>query len=124
MGGGYLFPEIATVVSTQQISIMLEVLGEPKPGNVTGKKSFHDLAHEDFIRAAISIRDPLAAGYEEARQRSEASGKPALCIDFELKILAIDAQLRSNSSFPLIRVDYRLVSVPRMSPPDPARSWH
>ena len=69
MGRGYLFPEIPVVVTAQQVSIMLEVCGEPKPGNVSVGNAFPDLTHEDFLYSAISAWDPLLAGYEEARRR-------------------------------------------------------
>jgi triphosphoribosyl-dephospho-CoA synthase len=69
---GYFFPEIPTVVSAQQLSIMLEVGGDPKPGNVTEKMGFSDLDYDDFVLSAVSVGKPLAEWYGEARRRHEA----------------------------------------------------
>jgi triphosphoribosyl-dephospho-CoA synthase len=71
VGKGYLFPEISTVVSTQQLSIMLEVGGDPKPGNVTEKMGFSDLDYDDFVLSAISVGGTLSEWYGEARRRDE-----------------------------------------------------
>ena len=71
MGRGYLFPEIPVVVTAQQASIMLEICGEPKPGNVSEGKPFPDLSHEDFIYSAISVWEPLCDGYGKARRRDD-----------------------------------------------------
>jgi triphosphoribosyl-dephospho-CoA synthase len=71
VGKGYLFPETSTIVSTQQLSIMLEVGGTPKPGNVTEKMGFSDLDYDDFVLSAISVGGTLSDCYNEARRRSE-----------------------------------------------------
>jgi triphosphoribosyl-dephospho-CoA synthase len=72
VGKGYLFPEIPTVVSAQQLSIMLEVGGSPKPGNVTEEMGFSDLDYDDFILSAVNVGKTLAQWYGEARRRHEA----------------------------------------------------
>jgi len=66
----YLFPRIRSIVSAQQLSILLEVSGEPKPGNVTRHKAFPEISYDDFVFAAASIQGPLTCSYERARTTS------------------------------------------------------
>ncbi len=64
---GFLFPQVDPIVSAQQLSIFLEVSGEPKPGNVTRRKAFPEISYDDFAFASASIRDPLRRSYRRAR---------------------------------------------------------
>ena len=73
----YLSPRLQSIVSAQQMSILLEVSGEPKPGNVTRHNAFPEMSHDDFVFAAASIQEPLTRSYERART-AHSRGK-ALC---------------------------------------------
>lgn len=73
-GGEYVFPDPAMIVTAQQMSILLEVGGEPKPGNVTPNHPFPEISHGDFLAAAASIEESLISGYREARSRLEEEG--------------------------------------------------
>lgn len=72
MPGDYLFPEISSIVSAQQMSVLLEVTGEPKPGNVTRHKPFSEISYDDFLFATVSVEEPLRRSYESARQGYES----------------------------------------------------
>ena len=67
MSRSYLLPRVESIVSAQQMSILLEVSGEPKPGNVTRHRAFPEISYDDFAFAAASIHEPLTRSYERAR---------------------------------------------------------
>lgn len=71
---GFRFPDVGSIVDAQQMSVFLEVSGEPKPGNVTEDESFPEISYVDFVEAAIAMREPLVACYRDAREREDASG--------------------------------------------------
>jgi triphosphoribosyl-dephospho-CoA synthase len=70
----YLFPRISDVVLAQQTSVVLEVRGDPKPGNVTRGRPFPEISYEDFMFAAASIGGPLELSYQMARARHAEEG--------------------------------------------------
>ncbi len=64
---GLAFHDFFEIVAAHQMSMFLEVSGEPKPGNVTPSKALPEMAFEDMAAAIVSIGKPLAALYEKAR---------------------------------------------------------
>ncbi len=71
------FPDLAEIVSALQMSIVLEVNGYPKPGNVTRHGPFEEIAYEDFLCAASSLRTPLVSGFAAARQDFVKGHRPS-----------------------------------------------
>ncbi len=74
MSDEYLFPEIDSIVHAHQMSVLLEVSGEPKPGNVTEIRGFEDIGYHDFIYSALNIDEPLSRIYREGREADGTRG--------------------------------------------------
>ncbi len=68
--GAMAFPDVSGVVAAQQLSVLFEASGYPKPGNVMRGMPFREIAYHDFVSAAVAIGEPLSRVYRLAQRRS------------------------------------------------------